>query len=171
LGEVLRRYQAECEIKENRITLTKCYVPSFCKRLIERSYLDPKSKALDPLEAALWASREQISINGKTGWDVAIDVISILRIPLKLLIAYVALRRRYPNVYRWVRKDTLLAYGEGGGKKIEVLVLEEGEEVLVEDIIQWSIAASKDDHDPVIAIVDRNGSITFYEAKAVTTLA
>ncbi len=169
--EAEKKLQADSIIINNKVVVTKCYVPSFCKRLIDRSYMDPKEKSLDPLEAALWLSRGQLGIERKTGWTIALNLISIFKIPLKIFITYLIHRRRYPKVYQWTRRDTLVAYGlEKQNKKIEVLVLEEGEEVLIEDIVNWSIAASKDDHEPLIAIVDRNGSVTFYEARAVSRL-
>ncbi len=169
--EVREKLQADSTITKGNVIIKKCYIPSFCKRLAERTYMNPKTKLLDSLEAALWVSRSQLGINGKTGWASSLDLISILKIPLKMFITYLALRRRYPRVYAWTRRDTLIAYGlEGQGKKLEILVLEEGEEILIENIVDWSIAASKDDHEPIIAIVDRNGSVTFYEARAVVKL-
>jgi len=168
----MREFQAEAELRDGKVVITKCYSPSFCKRFRERSYLDPETNVIETLEAALWLAREQLSLRGESGWAAAVNLIVKAKVPLKIFITYVALRRRYPRVYRWVREDTLIAYGvEGDKKKIEVLVLEEGEEVLIEDVVKWSVAASKDDHDPIIAIVDRNGSVTFYEARAVTELA
>ncbi len=164
------RFQALASIKDGKVFLERCLNPQFCARLLERDYLDLKTKEIDPFEAALWASRNQLSIEGKGDWDAVVDLVLKTNLSLKILIAYLALRRKYPKVYKWSREDTLIAYGNREEKKLEVLVLEEGEEILIENIISWSIAAVKDNHDPIIAIVDRNGSVTFYEARVVTEL-
>ncbi|MEB2835992.1 MAG: hypothetical protein GSR80_001201 [Desulfurococcales archaeon] len=155
----------EARVDEGRVTLVACHAEQFCRTLEERGYLE--GGRLYPLEAAFQASRGRVALaGGQTGWEAFLDIIRITGVPLKLAIVYRLLRNRYPEVREWTRPSTLLARPRSG-RPLEVLVLEEGEEITIEGLLEWSEAAAKDGHEPVIAVVDRNGQTTFYEARSV----
>ena len=158
----------EATLDNGRVRVVTCAEERLCNTLRERGYL--RDSELNPLEAALQAIRGKLSLDGLHGWDAALRILSLTGFKLKLFLAYITLRSRYPVVYSWTRRDTLLAYRDKG-RRLEVLVLEEGEEVRVEDIAGWSEAAVKDDHEPIVLIVDRNGSVTMYSARVMSKLS
>jgi tRNA splicing endonuclease len=148
------------------VRLASCEDRGLCDRLRERGYLYEGGE-IDPFEAMLQAVRGRLRLeDGSEGWPALLRILEALRVQLKMAIVYLDLRRRYPQVRRGPRKDTFIASGKSG-RAIEVLVLEEGEEVTVAQLGLWSQAAASDGHEPVVAIVDRNGQVTYYQARVV----
>lgn len=159
---------ARVSIAQGGVQLVECIDQSFCDILRQRNYLN--GDLIEPLEAMLQAVRGKLEVeNIGTGWQAFLAIAASLNVELKLAIVYLDLRGRYPEVRKGPRPDTLLARGKRG-RPLEVLVLEEGEEVTVSQLGSWSIAASSDDHDPVVAVVDRNGQVTYYEARTVSQI-
>lgn len=159
---------ARASIAQGSVQLVECMDQSFCDVLRQRNYLT--DNIIEPLEAMLQAVRGRLEVeNIGTGWQAFLAIATLLNVELKLAIVYLDLRKRYPEVRKGPRPDTLLARGKRG-RPLEVLVLEEGEEVTVSQLGSWSTAASGDGHDPVVAVVDRNGQVTYYEARTVTQL-
>ncbi len=159
----------EVRVDEGVVALAACHAEHFCRSLEERGYLE--SGRLYPLEAAFQASRGRVALaDGQAGWGAFLEIVRSARVPLKLAIVYRLLRNRYAEVREWTRPSTLLARPRSG-RPLEVLVLEEGEEITIEGLLGWSEAAAKDGHEPVIAVVDRNGQTTFYEARSVGAIA
>jgi len=158
---------ARAEVGGGAVSLVECLDEGFCDTLRSRGYL--RGGAVDPLEAMLQAVRGRLEVSGARGWDAFLWIARDLGVPLKEAIVYLALRRRYPEVHRGPRASTLVARGRSG-RPVEVLVLEEGESVSVGELARWSQLASGDGHEPVVAIVDRNGQATFYEARVVSQI-
>jgi tRNA splicing endonuclease len=151
------------------VKLVECQSTKFCELLQERGYLT--GDVLDPLEAAYQASRGKVLLrDGSGGWQAFLRILEYSNVSLKIAIVYRILRSRFPEVRPWVRRSTLLARRRGESRSLEVLVLEEGESISIGGLIEWSEAAVKDGHDPVVAIVDRNGQATFYEARSVSQI-
>ncbi|MEB3816425.1 MAG: hypothetical protein LRS46_00570 [Desulfurococcales archaeon] len=162
---------ARLVVDEGALRLDACNSMDFCSILEERGYLE--GGVVYPLEAAYQASRGRVEIVAGdkilTGWEAFFYIIGMFRVQLKVAIAYRILRSKYSEVKLWTRPSTLVARRRSG-RTVEVLVLEEGESIKVADLAEWSTAAVKDGHDPVVAIVDRNGQVTFYEARSVTQI-
>jgi len=158
---------AVVELVGGGVRLAACSYKKFCDILRERGYLD--GDMLDPLEAAYQASRGKVLLKGGVeGWHAFMRILEYSNVPLKMAIVYRILRSKFPEVKLWVRRSTLLARRRGEGRPMEVLVLEEGEIITVAELVEWSEAAVKDGHEPVVAVVDRNGQATFYEARSVS---
>lgn len=103
-------------------------------------------------------------------WAGALRIISEQGVDLELFLVYYDLRRRGRKVRPGHRPRTLLLE-ERPGRVAEVLVLSEGRPVRASDIVEWSRLAVSDSHEPVLAIVDENGGITYYEARVVSELS
>ena len=156
----------EAQRLDGKIVIKKCLEERLCKSLIQRGYI--REGFLDPLEAAYQAWIGKLLLENLKGWDAALMIMIENDIPLKLFIVYSDLRRRGRIVYSGPRKNTLITVL--GDKKMEILVLEEGETITVRGILDWSIIASGEDRRPIIAVVDRNGSVTYYEARVTSSL-
>ncbi|MGC9209666.1 MAG: hypothetical protein ACP5FT_00100 [Acidilobus sp.] len=103
-------------------------------------------------------------------WSQALAMIERSGLDFELFLVYYDLRRRGRRVSMGRRPRTLLI-DEGSGRIMEVLVLSEGRPVKLSDIAEWSRLAVSESHEPVLAIVDENGGITYYEARVVTDLS
>ncbi len=121
------------------------------------------------MEAAYSAASGKNLCPGFDGWEGAMRILAREGIWLPLFIVYYDLRKRGRKARRGVRTNTLV-YGHGG-RRVEVLVLEEGTGVEVRSLLEWSRIASGDGYTPVVAIVDRNGGVTYYEARALESLS
>ena len=117
----------------------------------------------DQLDELVRAARE------RGDWSSVLRALESLGLDLELFIVYYDLRRRGKRVRLGVRPRTLI-YEEPSGKLFEVLVLAAGARVSLKEIIEWSRRASADSHEPVIAVVDENGGVTYYESRVVTQL-
>ena len=136
---------------------------SLCASLEKHGYL--QRGTLDPLEAAYQIASGRIELYGcGSGWRCALKAIPALSIRLDELIVYMNLRRRGRKPQRGFRKHTLLY--DHQGRTYEVLILSEGRPVRLGSLIEWSRQAVADNHVPIIAVVDRTGVVTFYEARA-----
>jgi tRNA-intron endonuclease len=159
----LARFKALCETDEGGVRLVECVDRGFCASLAKSGYVrDPGY--LEALEAAYQASIGAIVVDGETGWSKALDLVYRFSGNLALFIVYFDLRSRGRRVLRGLRRDTLIV--KTGRESLEVLVLEEGSEVRLEWLAEWAKAASGDGFGPVVAIVDRNGDVTYYEVRA-----
>ncbi|MEM1774157.1 MAG: hypothetical protein QXO93_03490, partial [Acidilobaceae archaeon] len=67
-------------------------------------------------------------------------------------------------------KDNTLLIPLSPGKVLEILVLEEGVHMTLEGLAEWSRGVQALNHIPIIAIVDKTGVITYYEARTMTQL-
>ncbi|GAB6147568.1 SEN2-like domain-containing protein [Stetteria hydrogenophila] len=149
------------------VRITGCGDPRVCRLLEERGYIE--NGVLDGLEAFYQAVAGRLSLQGLTGWSAALAVVEACDVPFKAFITYLDLRRRGRLPRRGVRPGTLeVARGQ---KVYEVLILEEGETTTYGFLAEWSRSAVADGRQPVIAIVDRNGDVTYYEARAVKSLS
>jgi len=154
----------EVSLNKEGAFIKKCFNRDFCKQLgLE------ENQRIDGLEAAYFLSIKKACIGGRSGWDEALDFLEKLSVPLHLFIVYYDLRRRGRKVQRGLRDSTLLA-DVPGRKKIEVLILREGEEVKPSSISNWSELAVSDSYTPVVAIVDKNGEVTYYESRIYSDL-
>ncbi len=103
-------------------------------------------------------------------WAEALRIISEGDFDLELFLVYYDLRRRGRKVRLGHRPRTILLE-ERSNRIVEVLVLSEGRPVRASEIVEWSRLAVSDSHEPVLAIVDENGGITYYEARVVSDLS
>ena len=121
------------------------------------------------MDAAYTAATGKSPCPGIEGWEGALRILELEGIWMPLFLVYYDLRKRGRRARRGVRPNTLV-YSHGS-RRIEVLVLEEGDAVSVGSLLEWSRIASGDGHTPVVAIVDRNGGITYYETRALESLS
>lgn len=164
----MSRVGARAVISGGRVILASVVDRGFYESLERNGYI--RDGEVDALEAAYQASRGRLVVDGKEGWEAALAIISESRVDLPLFIVYSDLRRRGLMVWRGARRSTLVAR-RGGSKPIEVLVLYEGRPFSVGELAEWSRLASGDNHEPVVAVVDRLGVVTYYSVRASTILS
>lgn len=159
--------RAEAVIDGGKVVLTMCVDRGFCSQLERNGYL--KSGVIDGLEAFYQASKGVLCIDGSGGWVASLQVIHRLGINLDIAIVFSDLRRKGRKPREGVRRGTLVY--THGGVSYEVLVLSEGYPVALSRLVEWSRGASLDNHRPVVAVVDRTGLVTYYEAKSASSLS
>ncbi|MCE4604893.1 MAG: hypothetical protein F7B20_08045 [Aeropyrum sp.] len=162
-----RGCRAEARVDSGRVLLSSCVDRGFCGQLEGYGYL--RGGELDPLEAAFQASRGLICVAGSHGWAAALEVLSASGTHLDLALVYFDLRRKGRKPKPGVRRGTLVYVH--GGRVYEVLVLSEGYPASLGELVEWSRGAIADSHTPIVAVVDRTGLVTYYEARAVTSLS
>ncbi|BAA79661.1 hypothetical protein APE_0685 [Aeropyrum pernix K1] len=148
------------------VFVEECFDGSYCRNLERIGYL--RKGRLEPLEAAYQASRGMLCMGETRGWAAAVEVIAGLGLSLDTALVYFDLRRKGRKPLVGVRRGTLVY--EHGGRVYEVLVLSEGYPLKIGSLVEWSRGASMDNHSPIVAIVDRTGLITYYEARAVRSI-
>ncbi len=149
------------------VRVEECGDTDLCKVLEERRYLE--GGMLDALEAFFQAVWGKLELPGDlSGWRAALAIVESCGEPLKTFIVYLDLRRRGRLPRRGLRPGTL-EFREGQ-RVFEVLILEEGEVTTYSSLAEWSRSAVADGRQPVIVIVDRNGDVTYYEARVSKTL-
>jgi len=84
-----------------------------------------------------------------------------------MFTTYYNLRRRGRKVLPEGRREGTLIEIRKGVWWAEYLVLEEGVKVPIRALLSWIDEARANDLKSIIAIVDRNGSVTYYEAARV----
>ncbi len=151
------------------LRLVRCLSVRFCNQM--RSAGSLKEDVIDPLEGAYQLARGRIKVeNVPSGWIGALEVVYRLVSDVDLFIVYYDLRRRGRRVKRGLRPRTLIVeYSRS--RILEVLVLSEGRYTSLMEIADWSKSAARDEHLPVIAIVDDYGIVTYYEARASNTIS
>ena len=155
------------KLEDNNILIEECEDEKLCSSLKEHGYI--VGDYIDPLEAFYLLSKGKAELNGSTGWRTALLLALTLGLDVDLAFVYIDLRRRGRKPRLGVRKRTLVYAWKGG--RFEVLVLSEGYPVRLGDIVEWSRIASGDGYTPVVAVVDRHGTVTYYEARTVTSLS
>ncbi len=158
--------KARAIIRDGKVRIVECFEREFCKALILQGYI--KDGYLDELEAAYQASRGYLSIDGADGWNAVFHLLDRCGVRLSFFLVYLDLRGRGRRVYRGLRHGTLYVRI---GKGLEVLVLEEGTPVTLRSLVDWSRQVVADGFEPIIAVVDRNGGVTYYEARVVEDLS
>lgn len=148
---------------KGRIVLERCLDPEFCVNLLKSGFSDISGN-LDVLEAIHLTALGRITVNGRTGWEEALRMLSEFNIKLSLFLVYHDLRKRGRRVKLGARPNTLVM--DFKSRPVEILVLEEGSSMTLEDLAEWSKTAIASGHEPVVAIVDRYGVITYYEARS-----
>ncbi len=88
-----------------------------------------------------------------------------------MFTVYYDLRRRKRKVIPEVRREGTILEIRKGRWWAEFLVLEEGIETTIEYLTTWMEDVRANDMMPVVAIVDRNGSVTYYEVGKATLKA
>ena len=157
------KFQAIASLGDSKVVLTSCLDRDFCRSLERAGYLE--AGALDPIEAAYQLSRDRILLEGcGTGWKCALKLLQDFSVDPDLFTVYRDLRRKGRKPKLGFRPRTLLY--EHNSKVYEVLVLSEGYVEKLSRIIEWGRQAAADNHVPIIAVVDRTGIITYYEARA-----
>lgn len=156
------KYYIELDINDNKLVIRNCINKDFCDQLIKTYVIINNS--INVLEASYLIAIEKASINSKAGWEEALELIKRYEIPLQLFLVYYDLRKRGRRVWEGARSNTLISETTNL-KRIEVLVLKEGDLINAYDIANWSELAVSDSHIPIIAIVDKNGDITYYESR------
>jgi len=149
------------------VCVEACAEEKLCRNLKGRGLLFEDGR-IDVLEAAYLLARCKARLDGECGWVEALRILGSVE-SVDLFHVYYDLRKRGRNVRRGVRRSTLLLR-VSGSRTAEILVLGEGRPVTIEWLVEWSRTASGDGKDPVIAVVDGHGNVTYYHARAVTTL-
>ncbi|MFP3144223.1 MAG: hypothetical protein RXQ93_04300 [Caldisphaera sp.] len=149
-------------MEDGKVVIRTCNNKDFCDQLEKNGLII--NNRLNILESLYLIAIERANINGKTGWENALEIIKYYKIPLNLFLVYFDLRKRGRRVWEGSRDNTLISETPNL-KKFEVLVLGEGDLITTFQITEWSELAVADSHIPVIAIVDKNGEITYYESR------
>ncbi len=157
--------KARATIEDGLVKITECIERDLCKTLTAYGYI--RDGYLEPLEAAYQASKGNLSINGSEKWSAVFHILDGCSIKISVFIVYIDLRNRGRRVYRGLRHGTLYVKM---GKGLEILVLEEGTPVTLRRLMDWSRQVVADGFEPIIAVVDRNGGVTYYEARIVEDL-
>lgn len=151
----------------DRIVLEKCFDQEFCVNMLKSGFIDLKGN-IDPLEAIHLLALGRISIDDRTGWEEALRLIDRFNVGLSLFLVYHDLRKRGRRVKLGLRPNTLVL--NMGSRRVEVLVLEEGKLMTLSDLAEWSKSCIASGYEPVVAIVDRYGVITYYEARVTSEI-
>ncbi len=86
---------------------------------------------------------------------------------LSLYAVYYDLRNRGHRALPEYRIENTLMIFKKDKARIEVLVLEEGVKISLRSFLDWLEGVRKMDLQAWVAIVDRNGSITYYEVSRI----
>ncbi|WP_292320485.1 hypothetical protein [Caldisphaera sp.] len=152
----------ELAIEKGKISVKACNNKDFCEQLEKNGLM--VNNYISSLEGSYLVAIERANMNGQTSWKKALEIIKYYKIPLNIFLVYFDLRRRGRRVWEGSRDNTLISE-TANLKKFEVLVLGEGNSITTSQIAEWSNLAVADSHIPVIAIVDKNGEITYYESR------
>jgi len=148
--------EASVRVVDGRVVLAGCGSERACRGL------DPDD--IDPLEVAYRVVKGVLEVEGRgSGWGPALSLLEAVGVPVDLFIVFYDLRRRGRRVRRGVRPGTLLV--DLGGRRFEILVLSLGVKRRLGGLLEWSRLAAADDREPVIAVVDGYGSVTYYTAR------
>ncbi len=159
--------KAVARIDGGSVVVDNCMEPVFCRSLERDGYL--VNRVLDPLEASYQCIMDGIRIDGGTGWGCALDIAMATGVSIQVLIVYIDLRRRGRKPRNGARERTL--WVEWGSRRYEFLILEEGDVFTFKELGEWSRLAAGDGYIPVLAIVDRVGGVTYYEARVVEEIS
>jgi tRNA-intron endonuclease len=152
---------------EGKVVIEKCLDQEFCANLVRIGVADLRGN-VELLEALHLLATRRIAIEGKTGWEKALKYARKFNIKLSLFMVYHDLRKKGRKAKLGTRPGTLIL--NIGSRRTEILVLEEGVLMTLEDLAEWSRSSMSSGYEPVIAIVDRYGVITYYEARAVNSI-
>ncbi len=86
---------------------------------------------------------------------------------LSLYAVYYDLRNRGHRAFPEYRINNTVVIFKKERPKIEVLVLEEGVKISLRYLLDWLEGVRKMDWESWVAIVDRNGNVTYYETSKV----
>ncbi|MCD6114475.1 MAG: hypothetical protein J7J78_04170 [Thermoprotei archaeon] len=129
---------------------------------------------LEDVEVAYLAYRGTVKPDFK-GEEVSLEkLFQILErnnpeLPLMFTV-YQDLRMRGRVVKPGYRRNVLLLYTKGAksvADKAVYVVGEETAEFTIEELIKWITEALKLNKEPIVAIVDKHGDVTYYEVKKV----
>ncbi|MCX8195725.1 MAG: hypothetical protein N3F67_01375 [Acidilobaceae archaeon] len=148
--------------------LLECLDAEFCRGLERHGYLNDGE--LEPLELAYQLSQESVELEGLKGWEALLWALRELSISFGLFLTYQDLRKKGRAPRRGARRDSLLVQLPSG-KIGEVLVLEEGDEKSLEELADWVKSVQALEHVPIVAVVDKAGVISYYEARAFRKLS
>ncbi len=155
--------KAYLRVVEGKFVVEKCLDQEFCSNLLRAGLMDSNGN-IELLEALHLLASAKVALEGRTGWEEALKYASMFNIRLSLLLVYHDLRRRGRRVRLGLRPNTLVLNLKS--RKVEILVLEEGNPMTLEDLAEWSRSAIASGYEPVVAIVDKYGVVTYYEARA-----
>ncbi len=153
-------------IEGNHVIIVECLDKAICNNLSSKNII--RENTIELLEASYLLAKCIATFEDHCGWEAALRLLhSLGDNRTDLFMVYYDLRKRGRIVYRGYRKNTLILRKSSSGRPVEILVLREGGLVRLEDIVEWSRLASGDGMEPVVAIVDGHGNVTYYEARAV----
>ena len=161
------RIQAIASLRDGKVIIISCIDKELCRSLEKAGYLE--ARVLDPVEAAYQLSRGRMLLEGcGTGWSCTLKLLQDFNVDIDVFAVYRDLRRKGRKPRMGFRPRTLLY--EHNSRVHEVLVLSEGYVEKLSRIIEWGRQAAADNHTPIIAVVDRTGIITYYEARATKSI-
>ncbi|MDM7275938.1 MAG: hypothetical protein P3X22_007510 [Thermoprotei archaeon] len=164
----LKNAKIHFKIKGNTIEVGECLDPELCASMAKLNLIEDGK--VEPLEAAHQAALGRAAVDDVAGWEAVVNVLRAFNIKLSMFLVYHDLRRRGRRVKRGSRSGTLIV-DLGRGRLAEILVLEEGTPMTLEKLAEWSRGASASNHEPMVAIVDRAGVISYYEARATSHIS
>ncbi|MFN4045724.1 MAG: SEN2-like domain-containing protein, partial [Acidilobaceae archaeon] len=164
----LKNVKVHFKIKGDTIEVEECLDTELCTGMAKLNLIE--DSRVEPLEAAHQAALGRAAVDGVSGWEAVVNVLQTFKIKLGMFLVYHDLRRRGRRVKRGARSGTLIV-DLGREKLAEILVLEEGTPMTLEKLAEWSRGASASNHEPIVAIVDRAGVISYYEARATSHIS
>jgi hypothetical protein len=84
-----------------------------------------------------------------------------------MFTVYYDLRKRKRKIIPEVRREGTILEIRRNKWWAEYLVLEEGVEITIDELLTWIEDVRANDLNSIVAIVDRNGSVTYYETSKV----
>ena len=139
------------------------------ERLREGRINEKGLRELHPVEAAYPVYTDRLKRRDELGQELGLEEL-FKRIDSDMLwilfIVYSDLRRKGKRVRPG--PDPRVLYIERGDNVVEMLVLEENSVVSPEEILQFIKRALSKGFEPMIAIVDMYGDITYYEISKVS---
>jgi len=126
-------------------------------------------RELHPVEAAYLLYIGKLRLREESGRELSLeDMFKIIRDDNLwiLFVVYTDLRRKGKRVR--LSHTPRMLYVEHGDKVIEMLVLEENTMVPSTDIVEFVRRAISRGFEPMIAVVDMYGDITYYEVSKIS---
>ena len=149
--------QIKAVIESGKLKITECLSERLCSKLKE--YGKIQDDYLEVYEGGFLAYRGMLEVNGKTGEDSFEKILPLIDDFLVFQV-YLDLRKKGKKVIRGpIRRSLLLIEGS---HIYEVHVLGEGEYTTPKDIVKLAEYSSANARQPVVAIVDSTGLISYY---------
>lgn len=149
--------QIKVIIESGKLKITECLSDRLCSKLKE--YGKIQDDYLEIYEGGFLAYRGMLEVNGKSGEEAFENILPLIDDFLVFQV-YLDLRKKGKKVVRGPASRSLLLIE--GSRIYEIHVLGEGENTTPKDIVKLAEYSSANARQPVVAIVDSTGIITYY---------